>query len=107
MMKTRKTSMLNIQVAFADLADRIVEGMEPTTAEKIGLDPRAGYRLFISEECIAVPKTNDGSLQYYGGFEYVEKECRSDVGDYVFYFIGDSRIEECIETFYNKTDSEE
>ena len=36
----------------------------------LGLDPRAGYRLYANDEGIAVPNSSRGPLEYYGGFEY-------------------------------------
>lgn len=65
--------------------------------ESIGLDPRAGYVVFVNEDCIVVPKSNQGSLEYYGGFEYVDKEYRSQIGDFVFYMGEDSRVRDHIE----------
>ena len=62
------------------------------TAEEIGLDRRAAHRLFVTHNAIIVHKKHDASLQYYGGFEYVDKECRKEVGDYVFYTDDDDRV---------------
>jgi len=68
------------------------EGTKQVTAKELGLDPRAAYKLWATNDCIIVPKSEDRNLQYYGGFEYVDKECRKEVGDYVFYFSEDSRV---------------
>lgn len=68
---------------------RYVTGsFEELIPEELGLDRRAGYRLYVDHErtCIAVPKSADPALQYYGGYEYVDKSCRQALGDWVFYF---------------------
>ena len=81
----------------------IDESMNVTTAEKAGLDRRAGYNLFVNEDAIAVHVSNAGSLNYYGGFEYVSKENVKTLGDYVFYSAEDDRVQEHIDFFYSKS----
>ena len=39
------------------------------------------------------------TLDYYGGFEYVHKYYRREVGDYVFYLAEDDRVRGHIERF--------
>ena len=79
----------------------VIDHMERTTAKELGLDPRAGYDLYITKDGIAVEKEADRVLQYYGGFEYVEKEFRTELGEYVFYSIGDERVYDCLDRFYD------
>jgi hypothetical protein len=69
--------------------------------ENVGLDMRCGT-IFINEECIAVPKYNQGTLEYYGGFEYVDKEYRYTMGEYVFYLAEDNRVREHIERYFDR-----
>lgn len=73
--------------------------------ENTGLDSRCGL-IYINEECIAVDKRNDRTLQYYGGFEYVDKEFRKEMGDYVFYFNEDARVSEHIDRYYDREEDE-
>jgi hypothetical protein len=54
--------------------------------EKAVGDRRAAYELWVSEECVVVKKAHDRTLQYYGGYEYIDKSLRMEVGDYVVYF---------------------
>ena len=79
--------------------DGFVEELEYVYAKDLGLDERAGYQLYIDSQrsCIIVSKSNDRNLQYYGGFEYVDKDSRIEMGDWVFYFDEDSRVQECFE----------
>ena len=69
---------------------RVVKSIE------LGLDQRAGWSLIVSDDAVICPKHSDGSLQYYGGFEYI-KEHRVELGDYVFYLREDSRVESCFD----------
>jgi hypothetical protein len=54
--------------------------------EKAIGDRRAAYELWVSEECVVVKKAHDRTLQYYGGYEYIDKSLRMEAGDYVIYF---------------------
>lgn len=83
-----------------DMVRRTVrETMEVTSADKMGLDRRAGYTLFVNEDFIAVE--GDGHmLDYYGGFEYVDKDCVTVMGDYKFYSADDERVRDHIETYF-------
>lgn len=100
-------------MSIYDLVDTIAERMEryinkhtthiPATAA--GLDNRCGY-IYIDEDCIVVSKSNDRMLQYYGGFEYVDKEYRQEIGDYVVYLNDDERVLGHIERYYEKEEAE-
>ena len=79
------------------------------TPEDLGLDRRSGYRLYLHPggDCIVVPKRDDRNLQYYGGFEYVDKDCRTEVGDFVFYFSEDERVQEHLNCYFDEHEEEE
>ncbi len=70
--------------------------------EHCGLDRRAGYRFWLGEQGIAVPKDSDNSLQYYGGFEYVNKEHRREYGDWVIYSAEAGRVQDCIDYYHTE-----
>ena len=72
-----------------------------TSRERTGLDGRCGM-IYISEDAIATDKHNDSRLQYYGGFEYVDKDFRKEMGDYVFYFRESSRVADHIDQFFDR-----
>lgn len=74
--------------------------------DNIGLDNRAAYTLYISPEAIAVHKNQDRTLQYYGGFEYVDTEFRKELGDYVFYLCDDDRVQGHIERYYDRQEED-
>jgi hypothetical protein len=82
--------------------DRItayVAKFQEFTAEDLGLDSRAAYRLYVDRDhtCIAVDKRNDRTLQYYGGFEYIDKDHRREMGNWVFYFNESDRVADALE----------
>lgn len=88
---------------FLDSIDnRITEHVakfQEVTAEDLNLDRRSAYRLYVDADhsCIAVSKRDDRTLQYYGGFEYVDKDYRQEMGNWVFYFAEDDRVAMAIE----------
>jgi len=82
-----------------DLAIDYVEQMDLVTADKAGLDPRCGS-IWIGEDCIAV-KGSYGKrmIEYYGGFEYVNKDEVFALGEFTFYSSESSRVSECIDLY--------
>lgn len=79
--------------------ENYVSMLPVVSADALGLDIRAGYKLYVDDTCIVVNKRNDRNLQYYGGFEYCE-EFRQELGDYVVYFEDSGRISKCLSMFY-------
>ncbi len=86
------------------LVDAFIEeaGMEEINAGACGLDPRAAHRLYISGEGIIVSTAHDRTLQYYGGFEYIDDDYRHKIGAYVLYMPDSDRVQDCIEWFNDK-----
>ena len=67
--------------------------------DQMGMDIRAGHMIYLVEaEGLVVRKNHDGILQYYGGFEYVDKMNRWEMGSWVFYSIEDERVKDCFDT---------
>lgn len=101
---TQFDNVYDMAEAINEVVERNVrENFEIVSADKLGLDIRAGYKLFVNEDAIVVASHNDRSLQYYGGFEYVAEECRVTMGDFVFYMADEDRVREHIETYYSET----
>lgn len=86
------------------VTEYVDDNLERIRPEQAGLDARCG-RIWVNRECIAVENGNDRVLQYYGGFEYVEKEYRTELGDWVFYSADDDRVHEHIAAYYEKEDA--
>jgi hypothetical protein len=98
---TKFDSVYDMTEAIVEVVERNVrDNFEMVSADKLGLDIRAGYKMFVNEDAIAVAKHNDRTLQYYGGFEYVDSEYRVEMGDFVFYMCDDERVRGHIEQFY-------
>ena len=84
----------------------IDEEFREVTPKEVGLDSRAGYRLFINEDFIAVSRGNRRTLDYYGGFEYVDEEHITVLGDYVFFSSDDERVQGHLDEFFIQEDAE-
>ena len=52
--------------------------------EELGLDFRCG-RIYISVDGDFVAACNPRSIEYYGGWEYIDSEFKLDAGNYRFY----------------------
>lgn len=65
--------------------------------ELVGLDFRCG-RIYVSIEQNFVFSHNARSLEYYGGWEYIDSELKTEYGDYTFYDGEASRVARVIET---------
>jgi hypothetical protein len=78
----------------------IDEEFREVTPKEVGLDSRAAYRLFINEDFIAVSKGNRRTLDYYGGFEYVDEEHVTVLGDMVFFSADDERVQGHLDEFF-------
>ena len=88
--------------------DRLInDEFREVTPQELGLDPRAGYHLFINEEYIAVGNGNRRSLDYYGGFEYVDEEHVTVLGEYIFYSADDERVQGHLDEFFHPEKEEE
>lgn len=90
------TSILDVVDEVTYGVERFVAGMERVSADKLGLDIRCG-RVYVDRDERVIVTDNPRSLDYYGGFEYIDKECRTQLGDYVIYQ-GHNRVEDCFDT---------
>lgn len=85
--------------AVNEAAYEMINQMNRVNPEQLGLDYRAGYTLFIDDDYIAVNINNDRTLQYYGGFEYIDQEYRTVIGDHVFYSREHDRVDGALKFF--------
>lgn len=74
--------------------------MDKVCASLFGLDPRAGL-LATDGDSIIVRLDSAGVLDYYGGFEYVDKSAVAIIGDYKIYSCEDERVSEAISEYEN------
>lgn len=73
--------------------------MKEVKPSLLGLDKRSASKIYIDAECIAVKVSEDKLLQYYGGFEYVDRADKNQVGSYVFYFATSDRVYRCLTNY--------
>jgi hypothetical protein len=82
------------------IADYIDKNGTEVNGRTLGLDPRALHRGWVVDDMIVVRSDADRSLQYYGGFEYVDSAARKTIGDFVFYDRNeDERVDGALECF--------
>lgn len=88
-------------------------GYEIVAPQDLGLDPRAAYELYVSkgeyEGCgvIACKDSNTRTLNYYGGFEYVNPEHVSTFGEWTVYSEEDSRVKSALDVYFERESTEE
>ena len=91
-------TLSELEMEINDKVEEMLAEVDYVSAEKAGLDRRCGS-IYINEEFIATKISNDRSLQYYGGFEYVDSEHRLQFGDVVFYIADSDRVFDHIELY--------
>lgn len=99
-------SIADMMDAVNEVVERsVVSKMTRVNVDQLGLDIRAGYRLYVDENYIVVPVGDARSLDYYGGFEYVDSSCVQVMGDYKFYSSEDERVQGHIEHYFQSLTS--
>ena len=100
-------SMWELEIKVNELVNKYLEESSAVevSAKDVGLDVRCG-RVYVSilENWIAV-KGNTGIIEYYGGFEYIDSEYKTTIGNVTFYEEAD-RVRNCIE-FYKESLTQE
>ena len=86
---------------LATLRAAILESCDLYPAIDFGLDARCGS-LYASEDYLVT--TNRKSLDYYGGFEYVDPACVIQVGDLTVYSTEDDRVLQAMTTLEHNHD---
>jgi len=90
---------MNTEEFVADIKFSVhahVNTMRRVRAHEMGLDDRAGY-LYVDDHTVVVHVTGQQPLEYYGGFEYADKDSRTVLGSWVFYSDDCSRVKRCLE----------
>ena len=93
--------MWELQDQIDNLIDQYLEDSDAVrvSAEAVGLDHRAGYVFVSTEEgWIAAVAGNVRSLEYYGGFEYVDDKL--SIGYMTFYSSDSNRVADAIEYYH-------
>lgn len=80
--------------------DEAISKLPKVSATAIGLDIRAGYVYVDTEdECIIADRGSVGSLDYYGGFEYVDGDAVSQIGRYKIYSADSERVADALDYY--------
>ena len=82
-----------------DLANEVVIGCDAVRAERLGLDNRAAFKLYVDKArtFIACAQSDVRTLNYYGGFEYIEPENITRVSGWTFYSRDSDRVDSCLD----------
>ena len=98
-------SPLELVNKIEDISDAYVQNTNVIEANsgELGLDTRACYSLFLHEDgdWIALTNSRRRSMDYYGGFEYVDPNCIVQFGNYTFYLNDCSRVQDAIDCYFN------
>ena len=99
--------MWELQEQIERMVDEYFEDSEAqrVSAEAVGLDRRAGY-VFISTEEGWIATRNTRTLDYYGGFEYIDQNYKTVAGEITFYSSDHSRVADAIEHFNDLQEQE-
>ena len=74
------------------------------SADALGLDYRCGsIHISVDEDFIAVNSTY--SIEYYGGFEYIDSDYKSTIGHITFYSGEHSRVRDAIDYYKENTEN--
>ena len=92
-----------------DRVERVLKNMKRVCGEKeCGLDKRAGS-MWVDEDCVIIRTDCKRSLEYYGGFEYVD--CTPiGLGDYTIYMAAEDttgRVQDVIDRAFDRDLDEE
>lgn len=100
---------------FYDIDSRVSDIIETYIADECkvgdrnetGIDPRAFIgKFWYNEDCIIVDVGAQRSLDYYGGFEYIDRENVRTYGDYVIYSAeSEQRVQEVLDNLMENEDA--
>ena len=95
----------NFNAWFSEKEDELLEHIgriEKVSAAKLGLDPRAGY-VRVLDDGIIVDSGSIRSMNYYGGFEYVDESAITRFGDFTYFDrYGCERVDGALECYENE-----
>ena len=83
----------------------IEENCKQGDREQTGLDVRAFGKFWYCYEGIFIFAGNRRSLDYYGGFEYIDSDYVKTYGEYVFYSADADRVQEVLENLMENEDA--
>ncbi len=85
-----------IQDKLAELEEAITEHCQKVGAQELGLDYRCG-QVFVGQGYLATH--NPRQLEYYGGFEYIDRAFVTTVGSLTLYAQEAERVHTCLDHY--------
>jgi hypothetical protein len=86
--------------------EEIISSFDKVKPEELDLDNRSAWRLYVNHDYIACRNSDRRTLDYYGGFEYVDSSYVLVLGNYTFYSRYDERVDGHIDTYtYGKEEA--
>jgi hypothetical protein len=99
--------MWNLEQQVEELVNEYIEESEAVrvSAGDIGLDSRSGVvYISVNEDFVAV-SGGGRSINYYGGFEYIDSDYIKTIGHMTFYSGEASRVRDCIAHYIENTEN--
>ena len=100
--------MWELEQQVEELVNRYIKEAEAVcvNADHVGLDYRCGMvYISVADDFVAV--SGNYSIDYYGGFEYIDSDYRTTIGNMTFYSGEHSRVRDCIEYYIENTQQKE
>ena len=92
--------MWELKSKVNELVEEYIQDSIKVNSEDVGLDRRCGTIILSSEGgWVAVDEHQLKRLEYYGGFEYIDRDCITAIGKYTFYDSSASRIEAILDQY--------
>jgi hypothetical protein len=99
--------MWELEQQVEELVNQYIEESEAACvgARDVGLDYRCGMvYVSVAGDFVAV-SGGGGSINYYGGFEYIDSDQIITIGHMTFYSGEASRVQACIEHYIESTEN--
>lgn len=84
---------------------RIADDCKVGDSKMTGLDERAFSTFWFHPDCIIIPADRRRSLDYYGGFEYIDSDHVRQYGYYVIYSAEADRVQEVLANLMEMEDA--
>jgi hypothetical protein len=94
-----------------NLVEEFIKDCVPLTSSDVHVidAQRSFYSGWTDEDrtVLIIPAGARSTLDYYGGFEYVDKSCVREIGNYVFYEAKAGRVAEALGVAHDDDNEEE
>lgn len=99
--------MWELEQQVEELINKYLKGSRAVCvgAHDVGLDHRCGMVYVSPEEDFIAVSGSPGSINYYGGFEYIDSDYITTIGHMTFYSGETSRVQDCIEHYIENTEN--